>query len=50
MFQYTQQDFKNYLEEHNIPYIQRMDGFPNMIYKNMRKLYENHKRITQRDS
>ena len=23
------------LFENNIPYIQRMDGFPNMIYKNI---------------
>ena len=47
MFLYTVNDFKQYLDENNIPYTPRKDGYPNMSYKNMRSLYNNHKKIKE---
>lgn len=44
-FTYCIRDFKTYLDLNGIEYVKRKDGFPNMKYKNIQKMYELHKQL-----
>ena len=44
-FKYNEEDFKKYLDSNNFEYTKRKDGFPNMKYKNIQKMYDLHKSL-----
>ena len=44
-FKYCISDFKQYLDLNGIDYVKRKDGFPNMKYKNIQKMYDLHKQL-----